>query len=185
MHKPLAKSSSISKSFSFADMDKYRAVEYLFDCLADRTSRPSCDETVFWRDTGTNEDEDDVEALDTCGITLARDMMAGEFQCVDWTAKLGRSEGWDQRSGAPRLWSSVIRMCSVRLICIRLILLKAVNLEPSSLLPCGVTLPDQPCSTTFRPDLGSDGWGWVSILEDGTEFQHGFGCLQEVAQGTT
>lgn len=43
-HTPLAKSSSISKSFSFADIDRYRAVEYLFDCLADR---PSLEETVF------------------------------------------------------------------------------------------------------------------------------------------
>lgn len=67
---PLAKSSSISKSFSLADMDKYRAVEYLFDCRADR---PSCDDTVFWRETGTKEDEEEVEVLDM-GDMMATDM---------------------------------------------------------------------------------------------------------------
>ena len=41
---PLARSSSISKSFSFADMDRYNAVEYLLDC---RAERPSLEETVF------------------------------------------------------------------------------------------------------------------------------------------
>lgn len=72
LHSPLANSSSISRSFSFADIDRYRAVEYRFDCLADR---PSCDDTVFWRETGANEDDEDVEALDTCGMMVAIDML--------------------------------------------------------------------------------------------------------------
>lgn len=72
LHLPLANSSSISRSFSFADIDRYSAVEYRFDCLADR---PSCDDTVFCRETGANEDEEDVEALDTCGIIVAIDMV--------------------------------------------------------------------------------------------------------------
>ena len=58
---PLAKSSSISKSLSFWDMDRYRAVtEYRFDWRMER--EPSCEDMVFWRDTGMNEDDDDVEA---------------------------------------------------------------------------------------------------------------------------
>lgn len=69
---PRAKSSSISRSFSFADMDRYKAVEYLFDC---RTDRPSWDDdTVFWRDTGISEEVEDVEARDTGGMTMT-DMM--------------------------------------------------------------------------------------------------------------
>lgn len=53
-------------------MDRYRAVEYLFDC---RTDRPSWDDdTVFWRDTGISEEVEDVEARDTGGITIT-DMM--------------------------------------------------------------------------------------------------------------
>lgn len=54
-------------------MDKYRAVEYRFDCLADR---PSCDDTVFWRETGANEDDEDVDALDTCGMIAAIAMVS-------------------------------------------------------------------------------------------------------------
>ena len=55
-------------------MDRYSAVEYRFDC---RTDRPSCDDpTVFWRDTGTNDEEEDVEALDTLeGNIVATDIM--------------------------------------------------------------------------------------------------------------
>jgi hypothetical protein len=68
---PRARSSSISRSFSLADMDRYSAVEYLRDC---RTDRPSCDETVFWRETGMNEEEEDVDARETGGITIT-DMM--------------------------------------------------------------------------------------------------------------
>ena len=63
---PLAKSSSISRSFSFADMDRYNAVEYLFDC---RAERPSLEETVFWRDIGIWDEDEDVEARERCGMT--------------------------------------------------------------------------------------------------------------------
>lgn len=48
-------------------MDRYSAVEYLFDCLTDR---PSWDDTVFWRDTGISEEVEDVEARDTGGMTI-------------------------------------------------------------------------------------------------------------------
>jgi hypothetical protein len=58
---PFAKSSSISKSFSFADMDRYKVViEYRFDCRTDLP--PSCEDIVFWRDTGWKEEEEAVEA---------------------------------------------------------------------------------------------------------------------------
>lgn len=57
-------------------MDKYRAVEYRFDCLADR---PSCDDTVFWRETGTKEDDEDVDALDTCGMIVAMAIVFRKF----------------------------------------------------------------------------------------------------------
>lgn len=56
-------------------MDRYRAVEYLFDCRADR---PSCDDTVFWRETGAKEDEEDVEALDIGGI-MAMEMAVWKY----------------------------------------------------------------------------------------------------------
>lgn len=53
-------------------MERYKAVEYLFDC---RTDRPSWDDdTVFWRDTGISEEVEDVEARDTGGMTMT-DMM--------------------------------------------------------------------------------------------------------------
>lgn len=57
-----------------ADMDKYKAVEYLFDC---RTDRPSCDDTVFWRETGMKEDEEEVDSRDMSGM-MATDMMNSE-----------------------------------------------------------------------------------------------------------
>jgi hypothetical protein len=42
-------------------MDRYSAVtEYRFDWRTER--EPSCEDMVFWRETGMNEDEDDVEA---------------------------------------------------------------------------------------------------------------------------
>lgn len=55
-------------------MDKYKAVEYLFDC---RTDRPSCDDTVFWRETGMKEDEEEVDSRDTSGM-MATDMMSSK-----------------------------------------------------------------------------------------------------------
>lgn len=48
---PFARSSSISKSFSFADIDKYNVViEYRLDCRTERP--PSWEDIVFCRDTG-------------------------------------------------------------------------------------------------------------------------------------
>ena len=58
---PRARSSSISKSFWLAFIDKYSAVtEYRFDARMERL--PSCELIVFCRDTGTNEDPDEVDA---------------------------------------------------------------------------------------------------------------------------
>lgn len=60
---PFAKSSSISKSFSFADIDKYKVVmEYRLDCRTDLP--PSWEDIVFWRETGWKEDDEAVEALE-------------------------------------------------------------------------------------------------------------------------
>lgn len=60
---PLARSSSICISPSFADMDMYSAdMEYRFDWRAERV--PSYEDMVFWRDSGWKEDEEAVEALD-------------------------------------------------------------------------------------------------------------------------
>lgn len=53
-------------------MERYRAVEYLFDCRADR---PSFDDTVFCRDMGTCEEEEEVDALERCGMTAAADIL--------------------------------------------------------------------------------------------------------------
>ena len=74
---PRAKSSSISKSFWFADIDKYSAVtENLFDCR----ERLSFEVMVFCRDTGTKEDVEEVEAREileaACSI-MATDMESG------------------------------------------------------------------------------------------------------------
>lgn len=76
---PRAKSSSISRSFGFADIDKYSAVtEYLFDC---RIERLSFEVMVFCRDTGTKEDVEEVEARDIleagCSI-IATGLMCGK-----------------------------------------------------------------------------------------------------------
>lgn len=66
---PLARSSSISKSLSFADIDRYKAVtEYRLDCRADL--EPSCEEIVFCRETGWKEDDEAVDARDgACNMT--------------------------------------------------------------------------------------------------------------------
>jgi hypothetical protein len=73
---PLANSSEISKSLSFADIDRYSAlIETRFDCLTDRAS---WEDMVFWRDTGWKDDEEDVEAREVpdagCSI-VATDMI--------------------------------------------------------------------------------------------------------------
>jgi hypothetical protein len=59
----LARSSSISKSFSFAEMDMYSVViEYRFDWRTDLP--PSWDDIVFWRETGWKDEEEAVDARD-------------------------------------------------------------------------------------------------------------------------
>ena len=63
MFKPLARSSAISRSFSFvADMDRYRACEYRFDCLAERPS--FWEDTVFCREIGSWEVDELVDSRD-------------------------------------------------------------------------------------------------------------------------
>jgi hypothetical protein len=60
---PFARSSSISKSFSLAEMDMYSVfMEYRFDWRTDLA--PSCDDMVFWRETGWKEEEEAVDARD-------------------------------------------------------------------------------------------------------------------------
>jgi hypothetical protein len=68
---PLARSSSISSSLSFADMDRYRAVtEYLFDWRTERD--PSWEDIVFWRETGLKDEEEEVDARDgACSMETA------------------------------------------------------------------------------------------------------------------
>ena len=59
---PFARSSEISRSFSFADMDRYSAVtETRFDC---RMDRPSCEDMVVCLETGWKDEDDEVEALE-------------------------------------------------------------------------------------------------------------------------
>jgi hypothetical protein len=52
-------------------MDRYSAVtEYRFDWRTER--EPSCDDIVFWRETGMKDDDDDVEARDgACSMETA------------------------------------------------------------------------------------------------------------------
>lgn len=58
---PRARSSSISRSFWLAFIDRYNAVtEYRLEARTERP--PSCELIVFCRDTGWNEDPDEVDA---------------------------------------------------------------------------------------------------------------------------
>ena len=50
-------------------MERYNAVEYLFDCLA--VLVPSWEETVFCLETGSCDEDEDVETLDNWGIMTA------------------------------------------------------------------------------------------------------------------
>jgi|TARA_R110002003_G_scaffold63_6_gene5846 hypothetical protein len=52
-------------------MDRYRAVtEYRFDWRTER--EPSCEDIVFWRETGMKDDDEDVDARDgACSIETA------------------------------------------------------------------------------------------------------------------
>lgn len=76
---PRAKSSEISKSRSFADMDRYRAVT---DIRLDwRSDRVSCDDIVFCRATGWNEEEEEEDArdcLDAGWSIVATDIVESE-----------------------------------------------------------------------------------------------------------
>lgn len=58
----MARSSEISRSLSFCDMDRYSAVtDMRFDARADRVS---WEDMVFCRETGWKDEEEDVEALE-------------------------------------------------------------------------------------------------------------------------
>lgn len=93
---PRANSSSISRSLSFADIDRYNAVtEYRFDWRTERP--PSCEDIVFWRLTGMKEDEDEVEAregAESIGPDMADGLvLPGEDYRGAWTG--GRKYlGW-------------------------------------------------------------------------------------------
>lgn len=91
---PLARSSSISTSLSFADMDRYSAVtEYRFDWRTER--EPSWEDIVFWRETGTKDEVvDEVDAREgACSIETA---MSGGCR-HGWVCRSGT---WEQRARA-------------------------------------------------------------------------------------
>jgi hypothetical protein len=52
-------------------MDRYKAVtEYLFDWRTER--EPSCEDMVFWRETGMKDEDEDVDARDgACSMETA------------------------------------------------------------------------------------------------------------------
>jgi hypothetical protein len=52
-------------------MDRYSAVtEYRFDCRTER--EPSCEDIVFWRETGMKDDDEDVDAREgACSMDTA------------------------------------------------------------------------------------------------------------------
>lgn len=66
-------------------MDRYKAVEYLFDW---RAARPSFDETVFCREMGTWDDEDEVDALERCGM-IATDMLGSRVESDEESHRFG------------------------------------------------------------------------------------------------
>lgn len=74
-------------------MDRYKAVEYLFDW---RAARPSFDETVFCREIGTWEDDDEVDALERCGI-IATDMLGSRSKATKEATNLGQGQSITQR----------------------------------------------------------------------------------------
>jgi hypothetical protein len=98
----LARSSSISKSVSCADIDMYNAdMEYRFDWRAER--EPSYEDMVFWRERAWEEDEDAVEAREgVCSIT---DMLTMESD----TVYTGQSQGAGRES-TRNLWNVCSRM---------------------------------------------------------------------------
>lgn len=66
-------------------MDRYKAVEYLFDW---RAARPSFDETVFCREIGTWDDDDEVDALERCGM-IATDMLDSRVESDERSYQFG------------------------------------------------------------------------------------------------
>lgn len=78
-------------------MDMYKAVtEKRFDW---RTERPSLDDSVFWRETGMKEDEDEVEALEGAGSSVATDMAAVIRRGVPFTAGSSSTNPSSHRPG--------------------------------------------------------------------------------------
>lgn len=74
-----ARSSSISRSFWLAFIDRYSAVtEYRFEARIER--EPSCELIVFCRDTGTYDDPDDVDARE--GVWSRAVAMSGPLLAV-------------------------------------------------------------------------------------------------------
>jgi len=82
LRQPRASSSSISRSLSWADIDRYRAVTlYRFDALVDLAA-PSLEPTVFCLDTGTKPDDvdDAAEFLVEGASMVVTDMATGALQ---------------------------------------------------------------------------------------------------------
>lgn len=65
--------------------------EYRFDCRADRV--PSYDDIVFWRETGTKDEDDEVEARDARdgADSIATDMLASKAQRPRGSVTVARS----------------------------------------------------------------------------------------------
>jgi hypothetical protein len=69
-------------------MDRYSAVtEMRFDA---RTDLVSCDDIVFWRETGWKEEDEDVEALDAGWSMVATDIEAAIIQLSNGECGRGR-----------------------------------------------------------------------------------------------
>lgn len=90
----------MSVSFSLADMDMiYAVTDCRFDC---RIERPSWEDMVFWRETGTKDDEDDVEVREGVFNSVATDMITLESRPWCSTAPL------PQPSRCPRAHDAMI-----------------------------------------------------------------------------
>ena len=93
-------------------MDKYKAVEYLFDW---RAARPSFDETVFCREMGTWDDDDEVEALERCGMT-ATDMLGSRVGSDERSHRFGTRP--ESHAALVRRVDTMVLCCWVRRDCI-------------------------------------------------------------------
>ena len=93
-------------------MDRYKAVEYLFDW---RAARPSFDETVFCREMGTWDDDDEVEALERCGMT-ATDMLGSRVGSDERSHRLGTRP--ESHAVLVRRLDAMVLYCWVRRDCI-------------------------------------------------------------------